>query len=121
MAARTTSNEGAGGNAGKGRGNGPDPAESATQSIEELEERYQHLSQEKVRAETNRENAQKRLDDLKREAKERYGTDDIEELRRKLAEMKQENERKKAEYQQHLNTIETELANVEERFAEGSQ
>jgi hypothetical protein len=99
-------------------GNPGTAGDPGTQSIEELEERYQRLSRRKVRAETNRENAEKQLNELKREATERYGTDDIDELRRKLAEMKQENERKKAEYQKHLDGVEAELADVEARFAE---
>ena len=40
------------------------------QTIEELQARYQKLQQEKIRAETNRENAEKQLSELKAEARE---------------------------------------------------
>lgn len=90
-----------------------DAGGNGAQSIEELQRRYQHLQQERVRAEANRDNAQKQLADLKAEARETYGTDDIEELRAKLAGMKTENEKKRAEYQAHLEKIEADLAQAE--------
>lgn len=88
----------------------------AAQTIGELQDRYQKLQAEKVRAETNRENAEKRLAELKAEAREKYGTDDVAELEAQLTEMKAENERKRAEYQSHLDRIESDLAAVEARF-----
>jgi chromosome segregation ATPase len=93
-----------------------DGGADAAQTITELQERYQKLQAEKVRAETNRENAEKRLSELKAEAREKYGTDDVAELEAKLTEMKAENERKRAEYQAHLDRIESDLAAVEARF-----
>jgi chromosome segregation ATPase len=90
--------------------------EGAAQTIAELQERYQKLQAEKVRAETNRENAEKRLEELKAEAREKYGTDDVEKLEAKLADMKAENERKRAEYQSHLERIEADLSAVEQSF-----
>ena len=86
------------------------------QTIEELQARYQKLQQEKIRAEANRENAEKQLSELKAEARETYGTDDIDELRKKLDEMKAENEEKRAEYQAHLDKIESDLSAVEAKF-----
>jgi chromosome segregation ATPase len=88
-----------------------------TQTIEELQQRFQNLHQQKIRAEANRDNAEKQLDELKREARETYGTDDIEELKQKLAEMKAENEKRRADYQAQLDRIESELAEVEATFA----
>jgi DNA repair exonuclease SbcCD ATPase subunit len=93
----------------EGSGNG-------AESLEELRKRYDELQQRKIRAEADREGAQKRLDELKEEARATYGTDDIEELKKKLSEMKAENERKRAEYQAHLEKIERDLAEVESRF-----
>lgn len=88
-------------------------ARSGAQSIEELRERYQALHQQKIRAEANRETAEQRLSELKREARDTYGTDDVEELKRKLEELKAENERKRADYQAHLEHVESDLAKVE--------
>ena len=94
------------------------PAEKDdAQTIEELQQRFQTLQQQKIRAETNRDNAEKQLDELKREARETYGTDDIEELKRKLADMKAENEKRRADYQAQLDRIESELSEVEATFA----
>ncbi|MFP4565094.1 MAG: hypothetical protein ACLFNX_01240 [Spirochaetaceae bacterium] len=86
------------------------------QSIEDLQARYQKLQQEKVRAETNRENAEERLSELEAEARETYGTDDIGKLKETLEKMKAENEKKRAEYQAHLDAIESDLAEVEAKF-----
>lgn len=82
-------------------------------SIDELRERYQALHQQKIRAEANRETAEQRLSELKLEARETYGTDDVEELKRKLEELKAENERKRADYQAHIEQVESDLAKVE--------
>ena len=86
------------------------------QTIEELQARYQKLQQEKIRAETKRENAEQQLSELKAEALETYGTDDIEALKKKLEEMKAENEQKRADYQAHLDKIESDLSEVEAKF-----
>jgi hypothetical protein len=92
------------------------------QSIERLTERYTALSTKKIQAQTNLDNAEKELKKLKKQAKEEYGTDDLEQLKEKLNEMETENERKRSEYQQLLDTIEGELAKVEDQYAdEGSQ
>ena len=50
------------------------------QSIEELQRRYQLLHTKKIQTETQRDGAKSRLDDLKRQAREKYGTDDLDEL-----------------------------------------
>ena len=62
------------------------------QSIEQLQQRYAKLNEQKIQAETNLEHAKKQLDQLQKEAREKYGTDDLAELRKKLDEMKAENE-----------------------------
>jgi hypothetical protein len=63
------------------------------------------------------ETAQQQLDRLKREAREKYGTDDVAELGKKLDAMRSENEVKRKSYQADLDRIETDLAAVEEKFA----
>ena len=95
-------------------------AEKTEQSIEALQERYQKLHTKKIQAETERDGAKKRLDELKARAKANYGTDDVSELQKKLDEIIQENARKRAKYQDDLDKIEKDLAEVEKKFAEGA-
>lgn len=86
------------------------------QGIEELKKRYEKLHRKKIQAETNLEGAKKQLEELKEQARKEYGTDDIAELRKKLEQMQEENERKRAEYQQRLDKVESDLSAVEEKY-----
>lgn len=90
----------------------------AEQSIEQLQKRYQTLHQKQIEANRDLQNAMERLEELKKEAREAYGTDDVEELKNKLERMREENERKRAEYQKTLDGIERELSDVEKKFAD---
>lgn len=94
---------------------------STAQPIEALRERHQRLAEERVRAEQNLRNLREQLDALKTEARERYGTDDLEKLRTQLAEMRAENERRRAAYQQHLDEVETRLAEIEQAHRASSE
>jgi multidrug efflux pump subunit AcrA (membrane-fusion protein) len=87
------------------------------QTIEELQKRYQHLRDKKVQAETHFSNAQTQLDDLKRQAREKYGTDDLSELEQMLAKLRLENEQRRSQYQAELDRIEGDLASVEQSFS----
>jgi hypothetical protein len=87
------------------------------ESIESLQQRYQALHTKKIQAETELKNARERLEDLKLEAREKFGTDDVAELQQKLEKMRAENEEKRAQYQADLDRIEQALADVEDRFA----
>ena len=91
-------------------------AASGAQDIETLKKRYDQLSKEKTRAETNLDNARRQLEEMKKQARDNYGTDDLAELKRKLAAMKEENERKRNEYQRHLEKIETDLQQIEREY-----
>ena len=91
------------------------------QDIEELKRRYDELNQKRIRTDANLQNATKRLGELKEQAREEFGTDDVEELREKLAEMKTENERKRSDYQSSLDRIETELVEVEKQYSKVEQ
>lgn len=97
-----------------------DKSESADQgpmeSLEELQERFKKLEQKKYHAEADLSHARKRLSELQQEAMDAYGTDNVEELKKKLSEMKAENERKRADYHEHLEKIESDLTAVEEQF-----
>ena len=94
----------------------PEPAPT----LDALRKRYELLNKKRIEANANFETAAETLDALKREAREKYGTDDITELEKMLADMKSENERKLAEYQQHLEEIEAKLAEVEGAFGQGA-
>jgi DNA repair exonuclease SbcCD ATPase subunit len=90
-----------------------------TVTIEQLRKRYDALNNEQIRADANHKNARKALDELKVMARTEYGTDDLDALRAKLKEMETENDRKVADYQQHLDTIEANLTEVNQKFSQG--
>jgi chromosome segregation ATPase len=89
---------------------------SPENDIETLKKRHKELDTLRTKARANLENAQKQLDELKTEARTAYGTDDLEQLRVKLAEMKKENEEKRSAYEQHLDEIAARLVEVEKAF-----
>lgn len=91
---------------------------SDKQTIEELGKRYAALNKTKIQAETNLENAKARYQGLKTRARKYYDTDDPEELKAKLRQMEEENERRRAEYQAALDKIEADLAAVEKEYAD---
>lgn len=86
------------------------------QTIEELTDRYAKLNEKRVRAKANAETAEKRLEELKKQARDEFGTDDVDELRKKLKQMEDDNERKRAEYQTSLDSIEDSLQKVEATY-----
>lgn len=92
-------------------------ATAELQTIEELQARYNSLHTRKIQAETKLEDAEKQLEQLKRDARERYGTDDVDQLREMLQKMKDENDAKRRSYQQDLDRLESDLAKVEKDFA----
>lgn len=87
--------------------------ETPVRTIESLREQYDRLNRRKIQAQTQLESATKQLEELEREAIEQFGTADVEELKVKLAEMERENERRRQEYQELLEGIERDLAQVE--------
>ena len=89
------------------------------QTIEQLQKRYHELHKKKIVAETQRDTAVDRLDKIKAEAREKYGTDDVAKLLEKLNKIIQENAAKRAKYQEDLDSIEKALAAVEEKFSGG--
>jgi predicted transcriptional regulator len=96
------------------------PTSAGAQSIEQLQQRYQELNRKKIQSETQRDSATTRLDELKAHAREKYGTDDVSKLQEKLAEIINENTRKRAKYQEDLDKIEKGLAEVEAKFSEAT-
>ena len=91
-------------------------AADSTPDIEALRQRHKELDRQKTTEEANLSNARKVLDDLRKQASQQYGTDDLEKLRVKLAEMEAENERKRAEYHAHLQEIQEKLEEVKRQF-----
>ena len=88
------------------------------QTIEQLQQRYQELNRKKIQAETQRDGATLRLNELKAQARDKYGTDDVSSLQEQLAGFIKENADKKAKYQADLDNIEKGLAAVEAKFSE---
>jgi chromosome segregation ATPase len=92
--------------------------QTTEQSIEQLQQRYHELNDRKIRAEAQRDNATTRLNELKAQAQEKYGTDDVARLQEQLAGIITENAQKKARYQADLDNIEKGLAAVEAKFSD---
>ena len=84
--------------------------------IESLRRRHRDLDRLKAGEEANLANARKNLDELQSQARRDYGTDDLEALRKQLAELEAENTRKRAAYDAHLREIQLKLDEVKARF-----
>jgi hypothetical protein len=93
---------------------------ATTQGIEELRARHKALDEQRITAKANLKTSQDSLQDLKKQARDTYGTDDVEELRKLLVSMKEENEQKRAGYQRHLDEIEHQLTEVEKLHADAA-
>lgn len=89
------------------------PHNDLAQDMEKLRQRYEELKTQKITAEANLKTSVSTFETLKKEAREKYGTDDLPSLEAKLEEMKRENERKRAGYQEHLQAIEIRLAEID--------
>jgi hypothetical protein len=89
----------------------------AIRSIEELTEQYQQLNEKKIQTQTQLDEATKQLEALQKEAVAEFETCDIEELKAKLKQMESENETRRSKYQELLQGIADDLANVEQEAA----
>jgi hypothetical protein len=89
----------------------------AKSEIDELRSRYDKLREKRLLAQNNLDNANRQLQELKKQAQEQWGTDDLEQLGSKLAQMRKENEQRVAAYRAHLDTIEQELNQVEKKHS----
>jgi len=96
-------------------GAGMNPDVTLEQELNGLRRQYEHLRDQRVRAETQVADLSGRLDALKAQALEEYGTSDPKELQRLLQDKRQENERIVAEYREHIQTVQSDLAQVENR------
>lgn len=88
------------------------------QTIEQLRARFTDLNDKKTRATTLLEKAKEELQSLQTQAKEAFGTDDLEKLEQMLQAMERDNEVKRLDYQQLLDSIDNELKEVDRAFAD---
>ena len=95
-----------------------EPMKSDPQEFARLKERHGALERQRSRVEGTLEAANKQLEQFKAEAKAQYGTDDLNTLRQKLVQMQEENLRKRAEYQKHLDEIESKLKKVQDEYGQ---
>ena len=84
------------------------------QSIEELASRYNNLNEKRIRAESDLKHAEDQLKKLKDEAMATWETDDLPTLEKMLKDMLESNERKRRDYQEHLDGIEFKLKQIDE-------
>jgi hypothetical protein len=92
----------------------PDPMKPL--SIEQLQTKYDELNRRKIQAETRHRDASDQLQKLRSQALATWGTDDLDELKLKLVRMQEENESRRAKYQSDLQTIESKLKEIDEKY-----
>lgn len=85
--------------------------------LKELQTRFKELETKKTQVATLKEATEKRVNELKEEARNSFGSDNIDELKEKLKEMQAENEKRKKEYEEHLLGIETSLKEIDKEYA----
>lgn len=83
------------------------------QELNALRAQYEQLRDRKVRTEQDVANLSNQLDALKQQAHSLYGTSDPEELQTLLEKKRLENEKVVAEYREHIQQIQKDLASVE--------
>ncbi|MEZ6126944.1 MAG: hypothetical protein R3C49_27825 [Planctomycetaceae bacterium] len=87
--------------------------ETAAPTIEQLTQQYHTLNERKIQAQTQLQEAQKRLEELQRQAEKDFGTSDITALQNRLKQMETENEKRRSDYQQLLAGIQADLQKIE--------
>ncbi|BCS88920.1 hypothetical protein [Pseudodesulfovibrio sediminis] len=83
------------------------------QELNALRGQYELLRDRKVRTEQDVTNLSSQLETLKEQALAQYGTSDIKELQALLEEKRLQNEKVVAEYREHIQQIQVDLAKVE--------
>lgn len=84
------------------------------ESMETLKNRYKKLYDEKIRVETELKTTTAQLSLHQETARANFGTDNIEELEKKLETIKLANEKQRKDYELHLNSIEAKLNSIKE-------
>ncbi len=83
------------------------------QTIEQLKKRYENLNETRIKVQAQHESAAQQLEQLRKTAIDQFGTDDIEQLQARLAEMIRLNEQQRAEYESSLDAIEARLEQID--------
>lgn len=91
------------------------------QELNDLRRQYEQLKEQRVRTEQDMANLTSQLESLKAQAKAEYGTDNPEELQALLEEKRQQNERVVAEYREHIQQVQRDLAAVENTVEDTEQ
>jgi hypothetical protein len=88
--------------------------DSQADELKNLRDRYERLREEKIRADERLNQHREGLQDLQRQARERFGTYDLAILQARLNELEQENQRKLDEYRAALNAVDEQLNRIED-------
>ncbi len=86
---------------------------SVQDKLERLKADYKELETKKIQTDTNIKTLEAELEKLREEARENYGTSDLDKLRDLLEARRSENDRKLAEYEQHIRSIKERLDEIE--------
>ncbi len=90
------------------------PRDQAVQDkLESLKGDFKELETKKIQTETNIQTLEAELQRLREQARQTYGTSDLEELKALLEKRRRENEHLVAEYEQHIRGIKDRLADIE--------
>lgn len=84
--------------------------------IDELKDRFAKLRDQKIQNDAKLESAEQELEKLRAQARTEYGTDDLDELSRRLEQMELENLARRNEYDELLTSIESRLSEIEQEY-----
>ncbi len=91
---------------------------SEVETIEQLRERYDRLNHRKTEAQTLLKSAESELERIRADARDKFGTDDVDALKKMLAELEAENLRRREAYQKQLDAIDAALKEVDKKYEE---
>ncbi len=81
--------------------------------LESLKTDYKELETKKIQTDTNIKTLETELERLREQARESYGTSDLEKLRDLLEARRRDNEQMLTEYEQHIRSIKKRLDEIE--------
>ena len=88
------------------------PGADGLSRLEELRPRFEKLKAERIRAESEVERLTRELDDARRRAREEFGTDDEDEIRRMIEATEAENAAAVEEFARLLRAVEERIAKL---------
>jgi chromosome segregation ATPase len=86
--------------------------------IQDLKRRFEALNERKYKTEVQLQDRSKALEELKKTARDTFGTDDPEKLQALLQKQEAENLAMRKDYEALLNRIETELQEIDNEYRE---